>query len=80
MTVIRGSVDVINMYNTGECSISHKICVQDVVNIIEKLKLSKADANFKLLSDNLLYGCHELFIHSACCLIVCFKMVIVQDQ
>ena len=65
MTDIRGSVDqkIINMCNTGECSISHSICVQDVVNAIEKLKLSKADANFKLLSDNLLYGCHELFIH-----------------
>ena len=39
-TDISGSVDrkVINMCNTGECSISHKICVQDVVNVIEKLK------------------------------------------
>ena len=80
ITDIRGSIDRKVMYNTGECSISHKICVQDVIKAIEKLKVSNQmqTLNYSQITCNMNMDV-MIMMMLVCCLIVYLNMFIVQD-
>jgi len=45
------------------CYDSHNVSVYDVEHGVKKLKVSKADSNDSLSSDNFIFACKELYVH-----------------